>query len=53
MHELTLLIEIALALVAAFIPKSMMIYEAGDRIGLIGDKSQIEAVEQLVDMEVT
>ena len=32
-------------------PKSMTVFEAGDRIGLIGDKAQIEAVEKLVDMD--
>lgn len=29
-------------------PKSMMIFEAGDRIGFIGDKEQIEAVEKIL-----
>lgn len=29
-------------------PKSMTIFEAGDRIGLIGDREQIEAAEKLV-----
>lgn len=29
-------------------PKSMMVFEAGDRIGLIGDEAQIEAAEKLL-----
>jgi CPA2 family monovalent cation:H+ antiporter-2 len=30
-------------------PKSMTVFEAGDRIGLIGDKEQIEAAKKLLD----
>ena len=29
-------------------PKSMTVFEAGDRIGLIGEREQIEAVEKLL-----
>jgi CPA2 family monovalent cation:H+ antiporter-2 len=29
-------------------PKSMMVFESGDRIGLIGDEEQIEAAEKLL-----
>jgi CPA2 family monovalent cation:H+ antiporter-2 len=29
-------------------PKSMTVFQAGDRIGLIGDKEEIKAVEQLL-----
>lgn len=32
-------------------PKSMMVFEAGDRLGLIGDEEQIEAARALVDRE--
>ena len=29
-------------------PKSMTVFQANDRIGLIGDKEEIEAAEQLL-----
>jgi CPA2 family monovalent cation:H+ antiporter-2 len=29
-------------------PKSMMVFEAGDRIGMIGDREQLEAVLRLL-----
>lgn len=32
-------------------PKSMTVFEGGDRIGLIGEKAQIEAVEQILAIE--
>ena len=32
-------------------PKSMTVFEAGDRIGLIGEREQIEAVEKLLGAE--
>lgn len=30
-------------------PKSMTVFEAGDRIGLIGEKEQLEVVQKLID----
>ena len=32
-------------------PKSMTVFEAGDRIGVIGDQEQLEAVQQLLNFE--
>ncbi len=32
-------------------PKSMTIFEVGDRLGVIGEKEQLEAVRQLVGIE--
>jgi CPA2 family monovalent cation:H+ antiporter-2 len=29
-------------------PKSMTIFQAGDRVGLVGDKEEIESVEKLL-----
>ena len=30
-------------------PKSLTVFQAGDRIGLIGDKEQVHAAEQLLN----
>jgi len=34
-------------------PKSLTVFEAGDRIGFIGNKEQLEAVEQLLSMSIS
>ncbi len=33
-------------------PKSMTVFQSGDRVGLIGEKEEIEAVEQLLSESV-
>lgn len=49
MHTVPLLINYTREGQLVANPKSMTVFEAGDRIGLIGDKDHLKAANSLVD----